>query len=166
MDYKVTSMSPEQTRAWGKHLGGHLRKGDVLALIGDLGAGKTSLAQGIGEGLGVTRPMPSPTFTLIHEYDGQNRGTKVRLVHMDLYRLQHPQEVEVIGVEEAFSEDTICLIEWPEIAEDYLPENHLMVEILGSGEKPREIIFHAQDSDWEERIKDIIHSRERLGGPQ
>lgn len=159
-------MSAEETREWGKQLGRHLRKGDVVALIGDLGAGKTSLAQGIGEGLGVTGPMPSPTFTLIQEYDGQNQGAKVRLVHMDLYRLQHLQEVEVIGVEEFFAEDTVCLIEWPEIAEDYLPENRLVVEILGSGEQPRKIVFHIYDETWDVRIKDIIHFRERLGGPQ
>lgn len=166
MDYKVTTTTVEQTREWGKCLGGYLRNGDVLALIGDLGAGKTAMAQGIGEGLGVTRPMTSPTFTLIHEYDGHCQGTKIRLVHMDLYRLQHPQEVEVIGVEESFSEDTICLIEWPEIAADYLPGNRLDVEILGSGEQPREIIFHAQESDWEQRIKDMIQFKESLGGSQ
>jgi tRNA threonylcarbamoyladenosine biosynthesis protein TsaE len=164
MEHKVISLSVEQTRKWGKCLGESLKNGDVLALRGDLGAGKTALAQGIGEGLGVARPITSPTFTLIHEYEGQCHGIKSRLVHMDLYRLKHPQEVEVIGVEESFSEDTICLIEWPEIAFDYLPENCLEVEILGSGEQKREIIFHTHESSWEQRIKDMIHTMERLGG--
>ncbi|WP_041276249.1 tRNA (adenosine(37)-N6)-threonylcarbamoyltransferase complex ATPase subunit type 1 TsaE [Desulfosporosinus acidiphilus] len=166
MDCKVTSETVEQTRNWGKCLGERLLPGDVLALIGDLGAGKTALAQGIGEGLGVTGPMTSPTFTLIHEYEGQCQGKKIRLVHMDLYRLQHPQEAEVIGVEESFTEDAICLIEWPEIAEDYLPENRLDIKILGSGEQPREIIFHSAENDWEQRIMDLIYSREKLGGSQ
>jgi len=155
MDYRVTSLTVEQTRKWGKQLGARLRGGDVVALIGDLGAGKTAFAQGVGEALGVTGPMTSPTYTLIHEYIAQLKGTQVRLIHMDLYRLQRPEEAEVIGVEDAFVEDAICLIEWPEIAEDYLPEDRLEVEIIGSGEQPREIIFRAKDFDWELRLKDM-----------
>lgn len=155
MDYRVTSLTVEQTREWGKQLGGRLRGGDVVALIGDLGAGKTAFAQGVGEVLGVTGPMTSPTFTLIQEYIAQLKGTQVRLIHMDLYRLQRPEEVEVIGVEDAFVEDAVCLIEWPEIAEDYLPEDRLDVEIIGSGEQSREIIFRAKDFDWKLRLKDM-----------
>ena len=154
MEYRVTSLTAEQTREWGNRLGGSLRGGDIVTLIGDLGAGKTAFAQGVGKALGVTGPMTSPTFTLQHEYLGQLTGTgvKTRLIHMDLYRLQRPEEVEVIGVEDAFVEDAICLIEWPEIAEDYLPEDRLEVEILGSGESPREIIFRAQEPVWEHRL--------------
>ena len=155
MDYRVTSLTVEQTRGWGKQLGARLRGGDVVALLGDLGSGKTAFAQGIGEALGVTGPMTSPTFTLIHEYVAKLKGTQVRLIHMDLYRLQRSEEVEVIGVEDAFVEDAVCLIEWPEIAEDYLPEVRLDVEIIGSGEQPREIIFHAKDYDWELRLRDL-----------
>lgn len=154
MDYRYTSLSVEQTRALGKQLGGCLQGGDVIALIGDLGAGKTAFAQGVGEGLGVAGPMTSPTFTLIHEYAGQVHETKIRLIHMDLYRLQHPEEAEVIGVEDAFTEDAVCLIEWPEIADDYLPEGRLNVEIQGSGELPREIIFRSEDPNWVRRIKE------------
>jgi tRNA threonylcarbamoyladenosine biosynthesis protein TsaE len=155
MEYRVISSTVEQTREWGKQLGGRLRGGDVIALIGDLGAGKTAFAQGVGEGLGVTGPMTSPTFTLIHEYIGQINGDEVRLIHMDLYRLQRPEEAEVIGVEDVFTEDSVCLIEWPEIAEDYLPEDRLNVEIQGSGEQPREIIFRAEERDWKQRFKDM-----------
>lgn len=155
MDYRVTSLTVAQTREWGKQLGARLRGGDVVALIGDLGAGKTAFAQGVGEVLDVTGPMTSPTFTLIHEYVAQLKGTQIRLIHMDLYRLQRPEEVEVIGVEDAFVEDAICLIEWPEIAEDYLPEDRLDVEIIGSGEQSREIIFRAKDFAWELRLKDM-----------
>jgi len=156
MDKRVTSVTVEQTRAWGKQLGERLRGGDVVALIGDLGAGKTAFAQGVGEAFGVKGPMTSPTFTLIHEYLGRINGTEVRLVHMDLYRLQHPEEAEVIGVEDAFQEDTACLIEWPEIIEDYLPDDRLIVEILGSGEQPREMIFRADEHTWEQRLKDMV----------
>ncbi|HWQ41193.1 MAG TPA: tRNA (adenosine(37)-N6)-threonylcarbamoyltransferase complex ATPase subunit type 1 TsaE [Desulfosporosinus sp.] len=155
MDYRVTSLTVEQTREWGKQLGARLRGGDVVALIGDLGAGKTAFSQGVGEALDVAGPMTSPTFTLIHEYAAQLKGTQIRLIHMDLYRLQRPEEAEVIGVEDAFVEDAVCLIEWPEIAEDYLPEDRLDVEIIGSGEQSREIIFRAKDLTWELRLKDM-----------
>lgn len=165
MEYRVTSATVEQTREWGKRLGARLRGGDVVALSGDLGAGKTAFAQGVGESLGVKGPMTSPTFTFQQEYSGRvlNLGmgietqteTEIRLIHMDLYRLQRPEEVEVIGVEDAFVEDAVCLIEWPEIAEDFLPESRLVVQIIGSGEAPREIIFHAREHDWEQRLKDL-----------
>lgn len=155
MEYRVTSLSVEQTREWGKQLGGCLRGGDVVALIGDLGAGKTAFAQGVGEAFCVKGPMTSPTFTLIREYLGRIKGTEVRLVHMDLYRLQHPEEAEVIGVEDTFREDAVCLIEWPEIIEDSLPKDRLSVEILGSGEQPREIIFKADECAWEQRLKEM-----------
>ena len=155
MDYKVTSATVEKTREWGKQLGGCLRGGDVVTLIGDLGAGKTAFAQGVGEAFCVKGPMTSPTFTLIHEYLGRIKGTEVRLVHMDLYRLQHPEEAEVIGVEDAFVEDAVCLIEWPAIADTYLPEDRLNVEILGSGEQSREIIFRTDDREWEQRLKNM-----------
>lgn len=154
MEYRVRSLEAGQTRMWGTRLGERLQGGDVVALRGDLGAGKTAFAQGVGEALGVTGPMTSPTFTLRHEYCGTFRGTgvKTRLVHMDLYRLRHPEEVEVIGIEDALAEDSVCLIEWPEIAEDYLPEDCLEVEILGSGESPREIIFRSIDHQWVSRL--------------
>lgn len=152
MDYKVTSSAVERTREIGKQLGMCLRGGDVIALVGDLGAGKTAFAQGVGDALGVDGPMTSPTFTLIHEYKGQIKGSVIRLVHMDLYRLRHPEEAEVIGIADAFVEDAVCIIEWPEIAEDYLPDDRLNISILGSGEMPREIKFQAEDSSWEERL--------------
>jgi len=152
---RVTSATVEQTREWGKQLGGCLRGGDVVALIGDLGAGKTAFAQGVGEAFCVKGPMASPTFTLIHEYLGRIKGTEVRLVHIDLYRVQYPEEAEVIGVEDTFREDAVCLIEWPEIIEDSLPEDRLSVEILGSGEQPREIIFRTDERAWEQRLKNM-----------
>lgn len=159
MDIRIESATAERTRAWGKQLGQRLRGGDVVALIGNLGAGKTAFAQGVGEAFCVKGPMTSPTFTLIHEYSGRIKGTEVRLVHMDLYRLQHPEEAEVIGVEDAFVEDAVCLIEWPEIIEDYLPEDRLIIEILGSGEQPREIIFRGDDRVWEQRLKHMTETQ-------
>lgn len=156
MEYKVASATVEQTREWGKQLGRCLRGGDIVALIGELGSGKTAFAQGVGEAFSVEGPMTSPTFTLIHEYSARIKGTEVRLVHMDLYRLQHPEEAEVIGVEYCFQEDAVCLIEWPEIIEDLLPENHLIVEIRGSGEQMREINFRFDENVWEDRLSSLF----------
>ena len=151
MVFAVDSLSALDTREWGKRLGRVLQGGDVVCLKGNLGAGKTAFAQGIGEELDITEPMTSPTFTLMQEYSVRISGQFIRLIHMDLYRLRHPEEVEVIGVEDAFQPDTICLIEWPEIAEDYLPDNALELSIEGSGEGVRTLTFKASGL-WEERL--------------
>lgn len=156
MRLEVQSISSEDTYALGQKLGKVLQGGDVLCLIGDLGAGKTVLAKGIGEALGIREPMTSPTFTFQIEYSAIAQAKPVRLIHMDLYRLRNPEEVEIIGVEDNFQEDAICLIEWPQIAEAILPEDALEVRIEGSGEEPRKISFLSPSQTWEERLKDII----------
>lgn len=148
MEVIFTSSSPEETRLFGKRLGLLLRGGDVICLIGGLGAGKTAFAQGIGEGLGVKTVMTSPTFTLMQEYSALAQGEAVRLVHMDLYRLRHPEEAEVIGVEDQFQTDVISLIEWPEIAREFLPADRLEVVIEGSGDTPRRITFRTESGTW------------------
>ncbi|ACL19446.1 tRNA threonylcarbamoyladenosine biosynthesis protein TsaE [Desulfitobacterium sp. LBE] len=156
MELEVQSLSADYTHALGYNLGKVLRGGDVVCLAGDLGAGKTALAKGIGEALAVQEPMTSPTFTFQIEYSGMAQDSPVRLIHMDLYRLRYPEEVEIIGVEDAFQEDAICLIEWPGIAEDILPDDSLAIRIEGSGEEPRLIGFSSQAEAWAERLKDII----------
>ena len=160
MYLEVQSLSSEDTYALGKKLGKVLQGGDVLCLLGDLGAGKTVLAKGIGEALGVKEPMTSPTFTFQIEYSAISQDKPVRLIHMDLYRLRYPEEVEIIGVEDAFQVDVICLIEWPQIAEDILPENALKVQIEGAGESNRKIVLKSHSQTWEERLKDIITKSE------
>lgn len=158
MNLEVQSLRAEDTYALGQRLGRVLQGGDVLCLIGDLGAGKTVLAKGIGKALSITEPMTSPTFTFQIEYSALVQGKPVRLIHMDLYRLRYPEEVEIIGVEDAFHEDTICLIEWPQIAEEYLPQDALEVQIEGSGEEPRKISLQSPSEAWEVRLKDITKS--------
>jgi tRNA threonylcarbamoyladenosine biosynthesis protein TsaE len=152
MRITVVSRSAAETNLWGQRLGKLLRGGDIICLTGDLGSGKTALAQGIGQALLVRTPLTSPTFTLIQEYYGQIGEEGVRLIHMDLYRLEQPEEVEVIGAMDYFQEDTICLIEWPEVAQEYLPDDILLVEIKGNGEMPRRLTFQAEAGDWEERF--------------
>lgn len=163
MDYVFKSQSKEATLKLGRSLGNVLQGGDILCLAGDLGAGKTALAQGIAAGLGISAVVTSPTFTLIQEYAASSQGKSLRLVHMDLYRLQHPEEVEVIGVEDAFQMDAICLIEWPEIAKDYLPEDRLDILIQGSGEDTRVLTFQFQTEGWQKRLEQVLSEYPQRG---
>ncbi|SHF00387.1 tRNA threonylcarbamoyladenosine biosynthesis protein TsaE [Seinonella peptonophila] len=105
----------EATQELGEKLAKVLFPGDVLALEGELGAGKTTFAQGVARGLGITETIDSPTFTIVKEYP-----SKLPLYHLDLYRLQTSEEA--LDFEEYFYGDGICLIEWATRAKDWLPE--------------------------------------------
>ena len=111
--------SPEETWAFAARLAGELRPGTVLALQGDLGAGKTTFMQGLGAALGVKRPITSPTFTLSMEYP----TPAFKLVHMDLYRLAGPDDLLAIGYPEYLESGAVVALEWPERAGDLLPED-------------------------------------------
>lgn len=118
-------------QAFGRELGAQLRSGDVLLLHGDLGAGKTTLVQGIAQALGVREAAQSPTFTLVGEHDARRPdGEPVRLYHLDLYRLDDPDELESLGYDQFLQpEQGISLIEWPERAGDWLPDRFLLIQI-------------------------------------
>ena len=131
----------EATRSLGITLGQSLSAGSVILLEGDLGSGKTTLVQGIGEGLGITEPIVSPTFTLINEY---TEG-RLPLYHLDLYRLQ-PEEVEALNLEtywEGFEvPGGIVAIEWAERLE-YKPPSYLQVYLKYFGDRDRQIDFYS-----------------------
>ena len=133
-----TVESSEAMHALGREIAQCLRVGDVLLLHGDLGAGKTTLAQGVAEGLGIESPVQSPTFTLVREHDAK----AMKLYHLDLYRLESPDELENIGYE-AYIEPTdgVSLIEWPERAGDWLPDRFLLVQIDHLGRDGRRVTF-------------------------
>ena len=121
------SSSPEETRAAGRRLAGELRGGEILALVGELGAGKTEFSRGLAEALGV-RPeaVTSPTFTLVQTYRGEN----LRLHHIDFYRLERAAEAAALGLEELWGDDAIVLIEWADRFPDILPaEGIVWIEI-------------------------------------
>lgn len=120
----VSTHSPEKTRELGAILGRLARPGLVVVLRGPLGAGKTCLAQGVGRGLGVADPIRSPTFTLVHEYQG-----RLPFYHLDLYRLDG-SELEGIGLEEYLDAGGVTLVEWGEKAACLLPSDRLEVEII------------------------------------
>jgi tRNA threonylcarbamoyladenosine biosynthesis protein TsaE len=116
------------TEALGAQIAAGLRIGDAVALQGDLGAGKTTLARAILRALGVAENVPSPTFTLVQTYE--TPGLVVR--HYDLYRILNPRDVDELGLEEALEEGAV-LIEWPERAGDRLPADTLHIVLTATG---------------------------------
>jgi tRNA threonylcarbamoyladenosine biosynthesis protein TsaE len=140
------------TRRLGRRLAGLARPGDVLALAGDLGCGKTTLARAFIRALaGADEEVPSPTFTLAQSYDCES-GT---VWHFDLYRLEKPEDALELGIEEAFA-DAITLIEWPERLGPWLPADRLTVS-LAPGDRPtaRRASLSGKIS-WERRLKEAF----------
>jgi tRNA threonylcarbamoyladenosine biosynthesis protein TsaE len=132
--------SPRDTESLGKAIGRVLCKGDVIALIGDLGAGKTALVHGIVSGLEAPSGMvASPTFMLMHQYQG-----RLPLTHMDLYRLRSSEEAEAIGLAEAFADDGVTAIEWADRFPKLLPSDRLEVLLSHRTFTTRTVQFIAQ----------------------
>lgn len=143
MRVEFLSRSADETRAIGRQLAPALRVGDVLFLHGDLGAGKTTFAQGIAAGLGIVGPVQSPTFTLVNEYDGP-----VRLYHLDLYRLSGADDIAGLGYEEYLEpSDGITVVEWPERAGSMLPETYLLVTLVAGAGIRHRLIFDPVGDD-------------------
>ena len=109
----------EETRRFGLDLAHELKAGDVVALMGDLGTGKTALTRYIAEGLGITARVNSPTFTIVKEY----REGRLPLFHFDVYRVSDPDELFNIGADEYFYGDGVCVVEWADLIEELLPED-------------------------------------------
>jgi tRNA threonylcarbamoyladenosine biosynthesis protein TsaE len=110
-------LTQPELEAWGERLGAMIEPPLLIALRGDLGAGKSVLARAIARGAGVTAVMPSPTYTLVHRYS----GTRATIVHLDLYRLERSDEVWELGWRELGADREIVIVEWPERAEALLP---------------------------------------------
>ena len=153
-DIISTSNSTEETLNLGKRIAPHLQKGDVIVMTGDLGAGKTLFTSGILEYFGKKDEVSSPTFTIVNEYD-LNDGLK--LFHFDVYRLESPDEFLAIGGDEFF-EQGICLIEWGEKIEEYLPKDVLRINIKKDTEddSKRNFSFHTTSERYNEIIKEAI----------
>ncbi len=133
---ELTSTSVAETIAAGDELGRQLRAGQVVALVGDLGAGKTHFVKGIAESQGVSREeVSSPTFTIAHEY----RGPKATVYHIDCYRLEDAAELARTGADEYIGGDGVCLIEWPQRIESLLPVDTILVSIRHAEEGVRRI---------------------------
>ncbi len=146
-----SSASPATTYEVGQLLGKLLIPGDLICLIGDLGAGKTLLVKGMAVGLGVDEAsITSPTFTLINEYQGVHP-----IYHFDVYRLDNPNELEDLGYEEYFFGAGVCIVEWGDQIRTYLPDHYLTVEIKKTSEQTRALQFRASGSRYQQLLRDF-----------
>jgi len=152
MEIKIPSQSSEDTFRVGAIIGARADKGDIIALIGDLGTGKTRLTQGIAAGLEVPAvyPITSPTFTLINEYPG-----RFVLYHFDIYRLEGSKDLEDMGYEDYFYGDGVVVIEWAERIRDILPEGVLFINLTYIDEHNRELVI-AGSEEKINIIKDLL----------
>ncbi len=136
----IETHSYEETEQLAAKLAGILPPGSVIALHGDLGAGKTVFARGFARGLGITDPVSSPTFTIVQEYPFEN-GI---LYHLDLYRIDNSDSALAFGVDEFLYDKTAkVLLEWPERITDILPPHTIHIEICHAGEEERRLILPA-----------------------
>ena len=141
--------SLDETRALGIKIGEHVKEGTVITLSGDLGAGKTTLTQSIAKGMGITKTVSSPTFTICKIYHG-----RLPLYHFDAYRLEGSEED--LGFEEMIEGDGLAVIEWPQYMEYMLPEDVLNISIRLTGEQMREMEFTAHGEKSETLLKEIL----------
>jgi tRNA threonylcarbamoyladenosine biosynthesis protein TsaE len=132
---QVEARGIEETLKFGERLAAELQRGDVLALSGDLGAGKTVLVKGIARGLGIPGDVTSPTFTLVHEY----AGGRLPVFHIDLYRLDNVEQALAIGIEDYLDGPGVTAIEWAEKIEPLLPARATRIRITSLGERTRRI---------------------------
>lgn len=130
----VVSRSAEETQALGERLGSRLGRGDVVACIGPLGAGKTCFLQGLARGLGVTTAVTSPTFVLVNEYRG-----RLPVYHVDAYRTGSLSELVDVGLEEMLHGAGVTIVEWADKLLPLLPPRTITVSIMGLGDEPRRI---------------------------
>ncbi len=135
-EQRFESRSPEETQRVGEALGARLGSGDVIACIGELGAGKTCFLQGVVRGLGVREPATSPTFVLVNHYEG-----RFPVYHLDAYRAETLTEILDLGVEEMLWGDGVTIVEWGEKLLPLLPSHTIVARISGLGEEPREIVL-------------------------
>ncbi len=127
----IESFSAQDTFRAGEEIGKQAKPGQIYTLNGDLGVGKTVFTQGIAEGLGITEPVNSPTFTIVQEYE----EGRLPLYHFDVYRIGDVEEMDEIGYEDYFYGEGVSLIEWSELIEEILPDNIISVTIEKDLEK-------------------------------
>ena len=136
----------EETIALGNRLGLLLQPNMLLTLSGDLGAGKTTFTKGIGQGLGITKVINSPTFIILKQYQG-----RLNLSHFDAYRLEGQDDD--LGFEEIFDSDDVCVVEWANFIEDILPVDRLTIEIKKIDENIREFVFKTNSEKYAQVVE-------------
>ncbi len=152
-DLRARTDSPEATRALAGALAGVARPGDLVLLVGDLGAGKTTFAQGFAAGLGVGDTVTSPTFTLVRPHPCRHPTIRT-LHHADLYRLDHLRDVVELGLGELVEEEAVALVEWGDMAGPVLAPGALRVSLAPGpgGDEERALTVTAEGPAWEDRL--------------
>ena len=147
------TVSVDGTMEVAASLAGLAREGDLVVLCGDLGAGKTAFTQGFGRAMGVKTPVTSPTFTLANRYE----GASLTLNHLDVYRLNHIDEVRDLGLHELVDSRSVTLVEWGDAIAGALPGGYLEVRIrLGTGPDDRLLDFRIVGSEWSDREAGLL----------
>jgi tRNA threonylcarbamoyladenosine biosynthesis protein TsaE len=149
------SHSATQTIRIGQRLGELMRQGDLTLLLGDFGTGKTHLIKGVAQGLGSTDLVNSPSFVLINEYRAGPQHRGMPIYHADLYRIENPEELAAIGLEEAWAGSGVCLIEWAEQAGDWLPREHLAIYLQHLSETKRVLRFVPHGARYQELLAEF-----------
>ena len=138
---EVITNSLQETQAFAEKFAEELKPGDIIALSGELGAGKTTVVQGFAKGLGITNRIISPTFIIARSYEIKNPNKKLeKFYHIDLYRINSEKDLEGLGMKEILSEkDAVVVIEWPERLGSFMPEKRWEIKIESLGENERKI---------------------------
>lgn len=145
------SRSPEQTRRVGMRLGNLLQRGDVVCLHGDLGAGKTTLVQGVARGWGTLDPVSSPTFIIVNVYRRPNDG---QLFHMDAYRLDSAPEAAELDLDEMLAQGSL-LVEWPERIQRILPDECMWISFEYVAEENRQVVIKAAGARYDQILAEL-----------
>lgn len=162
MTLDIISHSLTQTQRLGMRLGDLLRGGELILLDGQLGTGKTTLTQGIAQGMSITDVINSPTFTLLKEYEsspapagvqGQSPQHRLALYHFDLYRLDDPEEMIDLGFEDYFYSSGVCVVEWAEKADMLWPPERLSIRLKVLSETKRGLLFSATGAHYCELLR-------------
>ena len=148
---RTLTRSTDETLELAGTVGELLRAGDVVSLVGDLGAGKTVFARGVARALGVTEPVVSPSFTIVREYDG-----RMPLVHVDVYRIDTVQELYDLGFEELVRDDAVTLVEWGDMIDGLLPGDRLDVRLApGDTDDERFVEIEGHGRSWRARAAEL-----------
>lgn len=147
--FELVTSNSEETAQFAEKLGGQLQPGDVIALEGDLGAGKTTFTKGLAKGLDIKRTVNSPTFTIIKEYQG-----RLPLYHMDVYRVA--DAMEDLGFDEYFEGDGVTVVEWAHLIKEQLPTELLTIYLYHEQEDRRKLVLVPKGKGYEELCKELF----------
>lgn len=148
---RAVTRSTNETLELARAVGELLRPGDVVSLVGDLGAGKTVFARGVARALGVTELVVSPSFTIVREYEG-----RVPLVHVDVYRIDAVQELHDLGFEEVVRDDAVTLVEWGDKVDGLLPGDRLDIRLKpGAADDERVVEMEGHGHSWRARASEL-----------